>query len=127
MTIGLYDTFANPQGCHIIRGALYTYQNEVYLISNPARANNAVSLYPVSAVQSWPKKCPGLRELAFVARGWITQPKTTVFSANSVHNNTGATNKANSNYRIIRSLERARAMHAMKPAIFHPADHVNFS
>ena len=23
MTIGLYDTFANPQGCHITRGALY--------------------------------------------------------------------------------------------------------
>ena len=22
MKIGLYDTFANPQGCHIIRGAL---------------------------------------------------------------------------------------------------------
>ena len=23
MTFGLYATFANPQGCHIIRGALY--------------------------------------------------------------------------------------------------------
>ena len=24
MTLGLYDTFSNPQGCHINRGALYS-------------------------------------------------------------------------------------------------------
>ena len=28
MTIGQYDTFANPQGCHIIRGALSSQVSE---------------------------------------------------------------------------------------------------
>ena len=29
MTFGLYDTFANPQGCHIIREALYVKYTQV--------------------------------------------------------------------------------------------------
>ena len=41
MTIGLYDTFANPQGCHIIWGSLYSVWRNTKLtqqhisLSNP--------------------------------------------------------------------------------------------
>ena len=43
MTIGLYDNFANPQGWHIIRGALH-----YYLILNVERNNKTEPLAPVT-------------------------------------------------------------------------------